>query len=163
MLIGDVKVLTQAILFGDQADEIIGNSVWITVKKTNPVQTVNGRQLPEEPRDSIRQPEVLAKCHRVLGNQDQFANALARQSPGFFNQRGDRTAAKLAAKTWNGAEGADVIATFGDLEIRHVGRSRKDAWDCRDFFGCIKGVDFDVSQLAVTRADTYGFEDAPEF
>ena len=56
----------------------------------------------------------------VLGHEIDFLRALRLELLRFADQAGKRLGAVLAAHQRDRAEGAGVIAAFGDLEIAHM-------------------------------------------
>src|SRR5205085_7085868 len=124
MLIWNVEVFAEALFVGDKSNEFIRNHIWITVKETNPFQAVDLGQFAKQANNSVRQANVFSVSHRVLRNNHQLANTLFGQAAGFVDKIGKSSATEPAAKTRNRAERAYVITSFGNLQIRHVGRRR---------------------------------------
>ena len=74
----------------------------------------------------LRQPhlavEVEAVVGRVLGHDDQLADAVGGQLAGLAQHFLDRLGDVLAAHAGDGAEGAEPVAAFGDLQIGVMAR-----------------------------------------
>ena len=66
--------------------------------------------------------EVEAVVGRVLGDDDQLADAVGGQLAGLADDFLDRLGDVLAAHAGDGAEGAEPVAAFGDLQIGVVPR-----------------------------------------
>ena len=98
------------------------------------MQAIDRGKLAQQCRDAVVHADVFAVCHRVLRNQNKLAHALIGKASGFGNQVVDGPASKLSAKSGNCAERAHMVAAFGDLQIRHVGRRGEDPRNRRNFF-----------------------------
>src|SRR5262245_30684678 len=135
MLIWNIEIFAQTVFVRDQPDQFVGNHIGITVEKPYPFQTIDLNQLPQQLRDALCQPKVLSVSHRILGNDHKFPDALFCKPPRLRNEICDAAAAEPTAKTRNRAEGAHVIAAFGNLQVRHVGWRREDSRDRWNFLG----------------------------
>src|SRR5687767_10182241 len=161
MLVRNIEVLAKPFFFRNEPDKFLGNRVGVAIEKAHPLQSVHLHELLKKTRDAVRHAEVLAVGHGVLGNKDALAHPLIRKPSSFCDEVVHGTAAESSAKPGNRTEGADVIATFGDLEIRHVRWSREHTGNGRDFSGCVKRVDENVGPgFAV---ESYRLENAAQF
>ncbi len=59
---------------------------------------------------------------RILGHHDQLAHAVVGQLAGFGDDLFQRLAGMFAAHLGDGAEGAQAVTAFGDLQVREVAR-----------------------------------------
>ncbi len=71
-------------------------------------------------RQAILQAEIFAIAGRVLADQIDFPNALAKEPRRFRYDRFKTAAAELAAILRNHAESAGMVAAFGDLDVGEV-------------------------------------------
>ena len=85
------------------------------------------RQLFQQGGEAVLEAEVFAEAGCVLPDEIDFANALGGKARGFGDDRGDGARAELAAKLRNDAEGAGMIAAFGDLDVGGVARGGEQA------------------------------------
>src|SRR5262249_40539647 len=98
----------------------------------------------EQCGDAVGQTDVLSVGHRVLRHKYDFADPLLSQTPRFRYEIINGPAAKLSAKSRNGAERANVIASLGNLEIRHIGWRCQHSRNGRNFFRTVERIDRDI-------------------
>src|SRR5262249_46209521 len=112
MLVGNIEVLTQLCFVRNQTYQFVRNRMRITVKESNPMQSIDSYEFPKQRGDAVRHAQILAVSHRVLRHNDNFAHALFGEAPGFRDQVGQAATAESAAKSGYSAERADVVTSF---------------------------------------------------
>ncbi len=114
-----VDVRHQALLLPHQLQQLLVESRRIGVEEADPLETGRRQQRLRQPRESmLAVVQILAVARRVLGDQAELADALRpRARRASFDQARDRPAAEASAPERNRAEGARVVAAFGDLEV----------------------------------------------
>src|ERR1051326_7349209 len=110
---------------GDRVQQLAGDLVGISVEEAHPAQAVDGGELFKEQRETVFEAEIFAVARGVLADEGDFLHALARETLGFGDHRLEAARAKLAAKLRDDAEGARMIASFGNLDVGHVTRSEE--------------------------------------
>ena len=105
---------------GQHLVEFIGEVARVVVEDADPVELFNLVQLAEQfgqPRPAV---EIDAVIGHVLRDQDQLADAVAGQLAGLFDHALDRLGHMLAPHVGDGTEGAEPVASFGDLQVGQV-------------------------------------------
>ena len=120
MLDGDVQVLDDLGLPGDDVDEFVVDLVGIEVVEPNPMEGQLA-ELSEELAQTAAAVEVGAIPGNVLGNDQQLLHAAVRQAPGLLQQGLEVPAAVAAPEVWDDTVGAAVIAALGDLQVGGIG------------------------------------------
>ena len=107
---------------GDRVDQLVAEVHRVEVHQPNPVEAFDLLQLAEQ----LGQPRLAVQVHavvgRVLGDDDQLADAVGRQLAGFGDDFFDRLGGVLAAHLGDRAERAEPVAAFGDLQEGEVPR-----------------------------------------
>ena len=104
----------------DRIQKLAGDFVGIGVEKTNPAQIFDGGEFLQQQSQAIFQAEIFAVAGGVLADEGNLADAALRQALGLGNDGFKAARTKLAAQLGNDAEGAGMVAAFGNLDIRHV-------------------------------------------
>ena len=120
VLQGNVNVAAQARVRGEHFKQARGDLVGIGVEETDPAEILDLRELFEQRGEAILNAEVFAEAGCVLPDEVDFAHALGGEALGLDDDRGDGARAELAAELRNDAEGAGMIAAFGNLDVGGV-------------------------------------------
>ncbi len=109
--------------------EPLGDFVRVSVEEANPlsVRRFDARQAFQQVGKAVGEAQVLAVAGGVLPDQVDLAHTALEQARGFGNHRFEAPAAKLAAVLRDHAEGAGMVAAFGNLDVGEVARSGQDA------------------------------------
>src|SRR5207249_5855472 len=83
MLVRDIEVFAEALLFSNQSDQFIRNHVRVAIQKTNPLESIDLTEFTKQRCDAVSKPDIRPVSHGVLRDDDQFPNTLLRQSPRF--------------------------------------------------------------------------------
>ena len=129
MLQRHVDVLDQRGVLRDRIEQLLGDLVRIGVEETHPfrLRRFDLRQAGEQLRQTVFEAEIFAVAGGVLADQIDLAHALREEARRFRNHRFEAAAAEFAAILRDHAEGAGMIAAFGDLDVREVARSGENA------------------------------------
>src|SRR5262249_38162927 len=107
---------------GEGVDQLVGEVDRVGVEDADPLDTVDAVQFAQQFRETNTTVQIEAIVGRVLGDDDQLADAVLGQLAGLADDLLDRLGDVLAAHAGDGTEGAEPVATFGDLQIRIVAR-----------------------------------------
>src|SRR6185312_3417672 len=131
MLQRHVNVLHQRLMFGDGVEQALGDFVRIGVKKTNPLGLFGGKlgETREQVGKPVLEAQIFAVTSGVLADEIDFANSRLEHALSFRDDAFETAAAELATKLRNDAEGAGMIAPFGDFDIG--GMARRGEYACR--------------------------------
>ena len=127
MLQRHVDVFGQAFVGGEGFEHFLRYAIWIGVEKAHPEQVFDLGEAFEELREAVAQVEVFAVGGCVLADQGDFASAGGGEIFRFADDGFESAAAEFAAKLRDDAEGAGVIAAFGDFDVGLVLRRGDDA------------------------------------
>ncbi len=127
MLQGNVDVAAEARVLGENFQQARGDLVGIGVEEADPAEILDLRELFEQGGETVLNAEVFAEAGCVLPDEIDFANALGGEALRLDDNRGDGAGAELAAQLRNDAEGAGMIAAFGDLDVGGVARGGEQA------------------------------------
>ena len=106
---------------GDGLDKFVGEVDGVEVHEPDPVESGDVFEFPEELCEPDFAVEVHAVVGGVLGDEDEFADAIVDEFAGFVEDHFDGFGDVFAAHGWDGAEGAGAVAAFGDFEVGVVG------------------------------------------
>src|SRR6185437_541948 len=127
VLQGNIDVRTDFLAGRYRLQQTPSDLVRIRVQEAYPAELFNFRQLGQQQRQSVFQPEILAITSSVLPDKREFANSAGGQPLSLGNHRLEMPRAELSAKLRNDAEAARMIATFGNLQISRSLAGRKQA------------------------------------
>src|ERR1700690_359633 len=122
-----VDVGADVVVGGDGIEQVAGDFVWVRVKETNPMQAFDAGELFQQERQTIFQAEVFAVAGCVLPDESYFAHAGLGKTLRFGNDGFEAARAELAAQLRDDAEGAGMIAAFGNFDIGRMTGRREDA------------------------------------
>ncbi len=126
VLEGDVEVRDETRLAPHQAEQLDVERGRIGVQEANPGKGRAGEQGFHQPQQPVpAEVEVLAVAGGVLGDQAELDRAGGLQGARLGDQALDGPAAEAAAPVRDRAEGAGVVAAFGDLEIGVAARRQQ--------------------------------------
>src|ERR1035438_5117378 len=119
-----VDVLGERGVFGDGVEQALGDLIRIGVEEADPLlgRGVDLREAGEQIGQAVVEPEILAVAGGVLADQVDLADALLEEAGGLGDYGFEAPAAESAAILRNHAEGARVIAAFGDLHVGEMVR-----------------------------------------
>src|ERR1017187_6726711 len=102
----------------------LGDLIRIGVEEADPLlgRGVDLRQAGEQMGEAVGESEILAVAGGVLADQVDLADALLEEAGGLGDYGFEAPAAESAAILRNHAEGARVIAAFGDLHVGEMVR-----------------------------------------
>ena len=126
MLQGDIKILRGDRRFGYSGNQLIGNLVWVAIKKTQPDQATDLSEFAQECGQSIAQSEITSVTRRILPDQSQLADASLCQDFRFAQDRLKAAGPELTAHLRDHAEGAGVVAALRNLQIGGIRGRRQD-------------------------------------
>ena len=131
---GDLRALR------DRADELIAPMRRMRVEQADPEIALDGVQFTEKGGErgtagrvdgGARVRALFLGVHaeegRILGDQVDLLDAFLHEAAGFLHDAVDRAAAMPAADLRDDAEGAWVVAAFGDLDVRKMIRGEAEA------------------------------------
>ena len=141
MLERDVDVAHDVLGPPDGLDELVAPMGGVRVEQADPEVPLDLVQLAEERGERLALggvdlaarvrtrvgPAVHAEVGGVLGDQVDLLDALGDELAGFLDDGFDRAAAVTAADAGDDAEGAGVVAAFGDLDVGRVTRREAEA------------------------------------
>ena len=127
VLQGNVDVAAEARVSGEHFQQARRDLVGIGVEEADPAEILDLGELFEQRGEAVLDAEVFAEAGCVLPDEIDFAHALRGQALGLGDDRGDGAGAELAAQLRNDAEGAGMIAAFGDLDVGGVARRGQQA------------------------------------
>ena len=167
VLEGDVDVLNERLVSGDGFEEDGGDAVGICVEKANPffVGCFDFGEAGEEGGEAVFEAEIFAVTGDVLADEVDFADAFVEEATGFEDEAFEAAAAEVTAELGDDAEGAGVVAAFGDFNVSVVVGGGTDAggafvveegldgflggfdafaegYDIGEFVGAEDGIDF---------------------
>ena len=116
MLNGDIQILDDLRLSGDDVDELIGDLVGIEVVQPNPLDAVDGAQLGQQLCQRPAAVQVQAITGDILGHHDEFFHPGFRQVAGFFQDLFLRTAAEPTPDEGDDTEGAAVVTALSNAQ-----------------------------------------------
>ena len=114
MLDGDIQILHDLGLLGDDVDELVGDLVGIEIVEADPVDPLDGAQLGQEPGQGPLPVEVQAVPGNVLGHHDELLHPRLGQVLRLGQDRLLGAAAELPPDEGDHAVGAPVVAALGD-------------------------------------------------
>ncbi len=127
MLQRHVEVRDDLLGVRQRVDELVGDVHRIGVQDAHPFDAVDLIEFAQQLREADFAIEVEAIVRRVLGDDDQLADAVGGELVGLADDFLDRLGHVLAAHAGDGAEGAKAVATLGDLEVGVVARRDPEA------------------------------------
>ncbi len=107
--------------------QLAGDFVRVGVEKTDPAQIFDPGQLFEQQGKAVFQAEIFAVAGGVLADEGDLADAALGQAFGLGDHGLEAAGAELSAQLRDDAEGAGMIAAFGDFDVGHVPRRGEDA------------------------------------
>src|SRR5215831_8647627 len=100
--------------------------IGISIKEPYPIESGDAIKLAQQMRQAMFDSEVFAVISRILTDEEQFLDSLARQPVSFAEDRSHRAAAEPASHLGNYTERAGVITAFGYLDVGGVAGCRED-------------------------------------
>ena len=116
MLDGQVDILDDLGLVGDDLNELVGDHVRVQVVEADPFDPFNGAQLGQQVSQGRTAVQVQAVAGDVLSHHDELLHAGLGQVPGLFQDGLLGAAAELAPDVGDDAVGAAVVAALGDAQ-----------------------------------------------
>ena len=134
MLERDIDVADHVLRLADGLDELVAPVCGVRVKQANPEISINLVKFAEERGERLAlggvdlaarvgagiRPAVHAEVGRVLGDQVDLLHAFGDELTGFLDDGFHRAAAMASADARDDAEGAGVVAAFGDLDVSRM-------------------------------------------
>lgn len=136
VLQGNIDIAGDFGTLGDGLDEFIGPMRGVGVEEADPEVAFEFIESAEEGGEGFASgrvdagggfgalaealPLVHAKVSGVLGDEIDFLHALGDEAFRFAHDGVLGAGTVLAANLWDDAEGAGVVAAFGDLDVGHV-------------------------------------------
>ena len=117
MLEGDVEVLGDGIVAGHRFKQAGGDLVGVGVEEAEPAEAGQGGKGVEEFGEAFLEAEVFAVAGGVLADEGDLADSLGDEVLGLGDDGAHAAGAELAAELGDDAEGAGVIAAFGDFDV----------------------------------------------
>ena len=141
MLERDVDVADDVLGATDGLDELIAPVGGVRVEQADPEIALDLVEFAEERSERLARggvdlatrvrtgvgPAIHAEVGRVLGDEVDLLDAFGDELARFLDDGLDRTAAVAAADARDDAEGAGVVAAFGDLDVGRVTRREAEA------------------------------------
>ena len=104
-----------------------GDLVGVGVEEAQPAQAGQYGERVEQLREAVFEAEVFAVAGGVLADEGDLANALRDEVLGLGDDGTHAPRTELAAQLRDDAEGAGVVAAFGDLDVGGGARRGEDA------------------------------------
>ena len=157
MLQRHINIFSQARMSRERLQHFLCDAIGIRIEKAYPQNVFDARQLFQQQRKAIAQPQVFAVGSGVLADQCDFAGSAGRQIFRFAHHGFKAPAAKRAAQLWNDAEGAGVVAALSNFDVGLMLWSGQDARGQVVIQKCrrLRGKNFQVA--------FHGFDDAFDF
>ena len=103
---------------GERREQLGRDAARIEVVHADPRRRfVEPRRGAQEPREAVGEAEVAAVGGGVLRHEAGLGDPLPREAPQLVEHVVERAGAHLAAEARDGAEGAGLVAPFGDLDV----------------------------------------------
>ena len=164
VLDGDVEVAADVPARRDDIEQLVGDHRRIAVEQADPEVTLQRVQPPEQLGERRAVLEVAPVAGHVLGDDVELADAFGENRLGLGDHVVDRPRAELAADAGDGAERADVLAAFGDLEIgvRAAGEHHRGDLRGEEVRGEVGGDGDDRFSARVVERLRHDFGNAPQ-
>ena len=107
---------------GQCVDELVREVDRVGVKDADPLDALKRVEFAQKLREAHAAVQIQSVVGGVLSDQNQLADSIGRQFARFAGDLLDRLGDVLAAHAGDGAEGAQAIAAFGDLQVGIVPR-----------------------------------------
>jgi len=107
----------------DGFKQLAGDAVGVGVEDAEPAQAVDFGQSVKQRGQAVFEAQVFAIAGGVLADEGDLLNAASDEALGFGDNRFETPRAEFAAQIGDDAEGAGVVAAFGDFDVG--GRARR--------------------------------------
>src|SRR5208282_2384782 len=107
----------------DYFQQLARDFVGIGIKKTDPTQIFNLRQLFEQKPEPVFQSEIFSVAGGILPDQSDLPHPGLSQALGFGHHRLKSTRPKLSSQLRDDTKCAGMIAAFGNLYVGRMLRS----------------------------------------
>ena len=128
MLQGNVQILADVVVLGDGFEQPLRDAVGIGVEEAQPAQPVDAGQSVEQVGETVFQTQVFAVAGGVLADEGDFLNAAGDELLGFGDDGLEAAGTEFAAQVGDDAEGAGVVAAFGDFDVGRGFWGGEEAW-----------------------------------
>src|SRR5712692_5985868 len=122
MLKRHVDVFANPFVVVNQTEQSLLEIIGIGIEEPDPLNPWYGHELSEQSIESGPIPALPAIGREILGDKIDFFNSLLGQHRCLLHHRIDRAAAVGAAKLWDDAKGALVVASLRNLDEGRMGR-----------------------------------------
>ena len=127
MLDRNVHVVDELRLGRERVQQLVRDHIGVEVVHADPVEALNAAQLVQQEGKARRAVQVRAVAARVLRDDDQLLDAGLRKAAGLLQDVLHGAAAVAPAQMGDDAEGAEIVAALGDLDVGIVLRRREHA------------------------------------
>ena len=127
MLQRQIDVSADLLALRHRIEHIVGDRGGVEVEQPNPGQALDRVEPSQQSSKRSTFTAVDAEEGGVLRDEQQLPNAALGQRFRLADDGVGGPAPILAAERWNDAEGAGVVAAFGDLHVGIVARRRQEA------------------------------------
>ena len=123
-----VDVFGEAFVGGEGLEHFLRYAIRVGVEEADPEEVFDLCEALEELREAIAEAEVFAVGSGVLADERDFAGTYGGEVFRFADDGFETAAAEGAAELRDDAEGAGVVATFGDFDVGLMLGGGDDAW-----------------------------------
>ena len=99
------------------SSELAGDAVGIGVEEAEPAEVGDAGECVEERGEAVLEAKVFAVAGGVLADEGDFLDAAGDEGLGFGDDGLEAAGAEFSAQVGDDAEGAGVVAAFGDLDV----------------------------------------------
>ena len=131
MLDRNIQIFDNFRIVSDLVDQLIVKLVRIQIMQADPFDAFDLREFTAQLGQAVPAVEVRSIECNILGNDDQFSDAMCGEIGCLFQDVLHRAGTVSAADVWNGAESAEIAAALRNAQI---GPTRPGSDNAPEFF-----------------------------
>jgi hypothetical protein len=120
-----VEIFADVVMLGNGLEKFAGDAVRVGVEEAEPAQVGDLGKRVEESGEAVFETEVFAVTGGVLTDEGDLADAAGDELLSFGDDGFKAARTEFSAEVGDDAEGAGVVAAFGDFDAEDLGVVKK--------------------------------------